>query len=258
METVFRSKANLTVYVKERAGYAETVLVHRHKVGREPKEFRRLHAVRCGKCISRAYGLVVEIQNVDGLRMASAGDGICTEVIVNGLADHVADCSHDQSVELDGHAVLDRVEDHRDESSCLRTGRERGAKLLLNDRHLNLEGHLLVVEMSGNDRSDEYVRIVALIVLELPALVLLSLRKLAGDLLQNGTVLPAVPENGRNGTAIRAVYEYDAADVIHEGTDICVEAVVVKNSGTDIDDIAEVFLNQSRLTEHFLRYGIND
>ena len=34
---------------------------------------------------------------------------------------------------------IDRVEDHRNECSCLRSGRERGLELLLNDGHLDLQ-----------------------------------------------------------------------------------------------------------------------
>lgn len=209
---------------------------------------------------SQALGvlLVKAIQQVDGSGVASTGVGAAAVHVVEGLAHHVVDGSHDEVVESDGHGLLDLVQKHGQEGVEL-SGRGEGLiqRLLLN-RPLDLERGHFVEELDIHVRLVEHVGIVGGAVGEVPALVLGGGGEARADLLQNGAVAPIVHEDRRSAAGVGAVDEDHLADVVDQRPNEAVKGVGIEDGVAGIHDALQVFSDEVVFAEGLGERRIDD
>ena len=185
--------------------------------------------------------LVEAIQQVDSSGVASASVGAAIVHVVEGLAHHVVDGSHDEVVEGNGHGLLNLIEEHGQEGVELSGGREGLIQRLLLDRPLDLERGHLVEELDVHVGLVEHIGIVGGAVGEIPALILCGGWEAGADLLQDGAIAPVIHEDGGGAAGVVAVDEDHLADVVDERPDKAVEGVCIENGVACIHNALQVF-----------------
>lgn len=244
---ILRGKSLHTTDVEQGGHSGQTRDREGHMIGGEPDEVGIEDSVPGGQAL--AVLLVEAIQQVDRSGVACTGIGATAVHVVEGLAHHIVDGSHDEVVEGDGHALFDLIEKHGQERVELSGGGERLIQRLLLHRPLDLERGHLVEELDINVRLVEHVRIVGRSVGEIPAFVLGGHREAGTDLLENGTVAPIVHQNGGRAPGVGAVDEDHLTDMIDEGSDEAVEGVGIEDSVASIHDALQVFGDEVVTTE---------
>ena len=235
---VFRSESLHTADVEQGGHSGQTRDRESHVIGGEPDEVRVEDGV--ARCKALAVLLVKAIQKIDSSGVARAGIGAAAVHVIEGLAHHVVDGPHDEVVEGNGHALLNLVEEHGQESVELSGGGEGLIQRLLLHGPLDLERGHLVEELDINVRLVEHVRIVGRAVSEVPTFILGGHGEAGTDLLQNGAVAPVVHEDGGSAAGVGAVDEDHLANVVDQRPDEAVKGVGVEDGVTGIHDALKI------------------
>ena len=256
MLEVFRGEPLHAAHVEQSGHASKTVDGERHVVRRVADE------VRVKDCISggQALGvlLIEAIQQVDSSGVAGSAVGSAAVHVVERLAHHVVDSSHDEVVKGDRHALLNLIEKHGQEGIELSSRGEGLIQGLLLNGALDLERRHLVEELDVYVGLVEHVGIVGGPVSEIPALILGGLREPGANLLQNGAVTPIVHEDGGGAAGVGTVNEDHLTDVVDEGANELVERIGVEDGIACIDDALQVFSDQVILTESLDKRVIDD
>ena len=244
---IFRGKPLHAADVEQGAHASETVDAEGHLICGVPDE------VRIEDSLSRRETLAVlsveTVQKVNAPSVAGPGVGAAGVHVVEGLAHHVVDGTHDKIVEGDGHALLNLIEKHREKAIELGGGGEGLIQGLLLNGTLDLERGHLVEELDVHVGLVEHVRIVGSAVGEIPTLILSGGGEPGADLLQNRAITPIVHEDRRRATGIGAVDEDHLTDVVDQGADEAVEGIGIEDRIASIDDALKVFRDEVVLTE---------
>lgn len=202
--------------------------------------------------------LVEAVQKVHTAGVTGAGVGARVAHVVEGLAHHIVDGTHDEVVKCNRHPLLDLIEKHREEAIELGRAGEGLVQGLLLNRPLDLERGHLVEELDEHVRLVEHVRIVGSAVRQVPAFVLRSDGEPGADLLQNGAVSPIVHQDGGSRAGVGPVHEHDLADVVDEGSDESVKRVGVEDCGAGINEALKIFGDEVITAEGFGERTIDD
>ena len=251
------SEALLLADVEEGAHGLETVHVEAHDISGVPQE--RLVGDGLGRVDVLAELLVVHVQEVDGLGAGPPADGTAAVQIVEGVDNHAVDRPHDKPLVLDGHGLVDLVEQHADK--CVqfsRTG-EAALELAVQNGLVELEGNETIIELSVRRAGLVHEGIVGGPISQFPALVLSGFGHLAGDLHENGAVLPCVHQDRGRETGVGTLNELGAANTVHQGVDeLVLPAVDVLDGGANLHRVGKVFGNDGGTAGHFGGDGIHE
>ena len=256
MEHVGRRETSLSADVEQLAHRAHTNLVKTHDVCGEAQEF----LVEDGLFGCQGLGElgVVQLQQIDSTGVASDCVSTIRHGVMHCLRGHVVDGLHDEAVKLDGEGLVDLVENHVDEAHHLGGRTERRLDLTLCDRVLNLESHAAGEELGFGLGLMEHIGVIGRTICKFPRLVLGSDRHLAGNLFQNGAVLPTIHQNGRGRPLIGSVDKHYFADVVDEGFDVVVVGSGVEGLFTHVNKTCKVYGLDGVFANNLLLNSIND
>lgn len=240
----------------EQSGHSgHTVAVKANLESGVPNELRVGDSLLSGERLGKS--LIVEIQQIDGLYAAGRGEVAGVGIVgLYGFNNHIVDGSHDERIHANSQGLLRFILEHGDKGVQLLAAGERLFHLTLGDRAVDLESGSLVEELGGRLGLGEDIGIVTLTVGQLPRGVLGCNRHFTGDFLQNGTVLPAVHQNGGRGAGVGSVDENDLANVVDKSFDIGIKRIGVEDLVANVDDVGQILLYDSGLAEDFLHDSI--
>lgn len=251
------SEALLLADVEEGTHGLETVHVEAHDISSVPQE--RLVGDGRGRADVLAELLVVHVQEVDGLGAGPPTDRTAAVQIVEGVDDHAVDRPHDKPLVLDGHGLVDLVEQHADK--CVqfsRTG-EATLELAVQNGLVKLEGNETVIELGVCRAGLVHEGIVGSPIGQFPALVLSGFGHLAGDLHEDGAVLPRIHQDRGCEAGVGALNELGATNAIHQSIDeLVLPAVDVLDGGANLHRVGKVFGNDGGTAGHFGGDGIHE
>ena len=253
---VLRSEPLHASHVKQGRHARQPVDGEGHMIGGVADEVRIED--RRARSQALAVLLVEAIQQVDSSGVASTGVGAAAVHIVEGLAHHVVDGSHDKIVERDSHGLLNLIEEHGQEGVELSGGGEGLIQGLFLHGPLDLERGHLVEELDVHVGLVEHVGIVGGTVSEVPALILGGGGEAGADLLQNGAVAPVVHEDRRSAAGVGAVDEDDLADMVDQRPNKAVKGVGIEDGIAGIHDALQVLSDEVVAAKGFGERFVDD